>query len=87
MLDQEEASSSLGWIEIKGLMRTLILIIALLPGMATAAEQQKKKSPNVVVNPCAQYGDGFVQLPGTTTCVKVSGSVQFDVGVKGAPSR
>ena len=68
-------------------MKSFLILIALLPSVATAAEQQKKKSPNVVVNPCAQYGDGFVQLPGTTTCVKVSGSVQVDVGVKGAPSR
>jgi porin-like protein len=61
-------------------MRTLILIIALLPSLATAAEQQKKKAAPVVANPCAQYGEGFVQVKGTTTCVKLSGSVRTEAG-------
>jgi hypothetical protein len=26
--------------------------------------------------PCPAYGPGFVQLPGTNTCVKIGGSVQ-----------
>ena len=71
---------------IEVLMRTLILLTALLPGMATAAEQPKKKPPEPIVN-CAQYGDGFVQVKGTNTCVKVGGSVQIDVGVKASPPR
>jgi len=66
-------------------MRKLILIVALLPSLAMAAEQQKnepqkKKAAPVVANPCAQYGDGFVQLKGTNTCVKVDGSVRTDMG-------
>ena len=66
-------------------MRKLILIVALLPSLAMAAEQQKneqqrKKVAPVIANPCAQYGDGFVQLKGTNTCVKVDGSVRTDMG-------
>jgi Porin subfamily len=61
-------------------MRMLILIAALLPGVAVAAEQPKKKAAPVIANPCAQYGDGWVQIKGTNTCVKVSGSVRVDIG-------
>jgi hypothetical protein len=60
-------------------MRTLILVAlmaSLLPDLA-AAEQAKKPAP---VNPCAQYGAGFVQVKGTTTCVKVGGSTRVDIG-------
>ncbi|MPZ39725.1 MAG: hypothetical protein GEU95_17030 [Rhizobiales bacterium] len=68
-------------------MRKLILIIVLLPGMAGAAEQQKKKTVEpqkkpapVSANHCAQYGAGFVQVHGTNTCVKLSGSVRVEFG-------
>jgi hypothetical protein len=67
-------------------MRTLLLLIALLPAAATAAEQPKKKSAPVTVNPCAQYGAGWVQVQGTTTCVKLSGSVRIETGTSG-PAR
>ena len=64
-------------------MKTLVLVIALLPGMALAAEQPKKKNAApapVAANPCAQYGDGWVQIQGTNTCVKLSGSIRTDIG-------
>ena len=66
-------------------MGKLILIAALLPSLAMAAEQQKneqqkKKASPLIANPCAQYGEGFVQLKGTNTCVKVDGSVRIDMG-------
>ena len=62
-------------------MRTLIVIAALLPGMALAAEQPKKPAPvPVATNPCAQYGQGWVQVQGTNTCVKIGGYVRIDVG-------
>ena len=66
-------------------MGRLILILVLLPTIAAAAEQQKKKAPQVTANPCAQYGDGFVQLKGTTTCVKLSGSIQVEIGIQTNP--
>jgi hypothetical protein len=73
-------------------MRALIvLVIALLPGIVPGIvlandlpkPGQPKKPPPVVGNPCAQYGAGFVQLPGTTTCVRLGGSMQIDVGSSG----
>jgi hypothetical protein len=33
------------------------------------------------LTPCSLYGEGFVRLPGTDTCVKVGGYVRSDVGV------
>jgi hypothetical protein len=63
-------------------MKTFMFFIALLPCTAMAAEQQKKKPAQVTSNPCAQYGAGFVQVPGTTTCIKASGSVRIDMGVQ-----
>jgi hypothetical protein len=66
-------------------MRKLILLIALLPSTATAAEKPKKP-PQVNVNPCAQYGPGFVPIQGTTTCVKLNGYVRTDINRSG-PAR
>jgi hypothetical protein len=75
------------------LMRTLVVLLtALLPSIAAAndvpkkAQPQPKKAQPVVGNPCAQYGAGFVQLPGTTTCVRATGSIQIDAGRSG-PAR
>jgi Porin subfamily len=75
-------------------MRTLVLLlIALSPGIALANDvpkrvqpqsAQSKKPASVVANPCAQYGAGFVQLPGTTTCVRGTGSIQTDMGYSGS---
>ncbi len=73
-----------GRFAIKERMRTLLLLIALLP--AAAAEQPKKKAAPVTANPCAQYGAGWVQVQGTTTCVKLSGSVRIETGTSG-PAR
>lgn len=64
-------------------MGKLILLIALLPAAAVAAEQPKKKPVPVTANPCAQYGAGWVQVQGTTTCVKVGGSLQIEMGTSG----
>jgi hypothetical protein len=66
-------------------MGKLIFLIALLPAVATAAEQPKKKSAPIAANPCAQYGAGWVQVQGTTTCVKLSGSIRVDTGTSGSP--
>lgn len=32
-------------------------------------------------NPCAQYGAGFFAAPGSTTCMKIGGSISAGVGV------
>jgi hypothetical protein len=70
-----------------------LLLAAPVPSAAAAAEQQKsqasksdrwktqpqKKAP-VAANPCAQHGAGFVQLQGTSTCVRMDGSILMEMG-------
>lgn len=80
-------------IAIKEGMRKLILLIALVPGVAivSAAQanerpknaQPKPKPPQATANPCAQYGAGFVQVPGSTTCVRTNGYIRTDVSTSG----
>jgi hypothetical protein len=31
-------------------------------------------------NPCAEYGAGFVRVEGSSTCVKIGGSLSVGVG-------
>jgi len=66
-------------------MRTIIYatMLAALPISVTAAELPKKATPpprEVKSNPCAAYGAGFVRVEGTTTCVKVGGTVRVEAG-------
>jgi len=71
-------------------MGKLILLIALVPGVAAANDlpkkaQPKPKAPAATANPCAQYGPGFVQVQGTTTCVRTNGYVRIDAGTSRQP--
>ena len=77
-------------IAIEGVMGKLILLIALLPGVAAANDlpkksQPKPKAPLTTANPCAQHGPGFVQVQGSTTCVRMNGYVRTDTGTSGQP--
>lgn len=59
---------------------------ALAVSGAAAAQQPKGRSEkgaghHVKVNPCAQYGAGFMKVPGSDTCVKVGGYVDVEGGV------
>jgi hypothetical protein len=55
----------------------------------TAPKAQSKSSqpasaraaPAGRANPCSIYGEGFANVPGTDTCVKVGGYVRSDAGV------
>jgi hypothetical protein len=40
-----------------------------------------KTAPIARINPCSIYGAGFVNLPGTDTCVKAGGYVRSDAAV------
>jgi hypothetical protein len=58
-------------------------MLAALPISVVAAELPKKATPpphEVKGNPCAAYGAGYVRVEGTTTCVKVGGSVRVEAG-------
>jgi len=57
----------------------LIAVIPLQVFAATskklAATKQSMKLAPRKPNPCAQYGTGFVQVEGTSTCIRIGGSV------------
>ncbi len=44
------------------------------------ARRTAKKPSSVQANPCVQYGAGFFASPGSTTCVKIGGSISAGVG-------
>jgi hypothetical protein len=69
------------------MLKILLALVAVLPAWVAAAEQpgQQPRKPAarpaaVKSNPCAIYGAGFVQVAGTSTCIKMGGSVTIDVG-------
>ena len=64
----------------------LAFAVVLLPTFAVAAEQssqqpkklQKSSTQRLTKgNHCARYGAGFVQVKGTTICMKIGGGVGF----------
>jgi hypothetical protein len=66
-------------------MRKIIIlaIVGALPTCAAAAELPKKTTApprEVKTNPCAAYGAGFVKVEGSTTCVKIGGTVSVEAG-------
>ena len=74
-------------------MKTMVLalLVVMLPAWVAAAEQpsgQPKKSVKssraLASKPCAEYGPVFVQVAGSSTCIKIGGYVSVDVGVNGA---
>jgi hypothetical protein len=46
-----------------------------LPARQSAPPAAAQPGPNKHVNSCAQFGPGFVTLPGSDVCVKIGGSV------------
>jgi hypothetical protein len=64
------------------------LLIAVTPLQAfaeaskkTAATKQSMKPAPRKPDPCKQYGAGFVQVEGTSTCIRVGGSVGIGGGI------
>jgi hypothetical protein len=72
-------------------MRNFLVAMMLLalPMTAIAEDRQpaKPQPRQVKSNPCAAFGPGFVQVEGTSTCVKVGGGIDVGVGVGTRPSR
>jgi len=72
----------------------LVIVVAVLPAsMALAEASSNKKSDKATAsgrllptkrastgNSCAAYGQGFVKVDGTKTCVKIGGSISVGVG-------
>ena len=53
-----------------------VLLAAPFLALATPAFAEPAAAPN----PCSYRGQGFVEVPGTATCVKVSGSTVAEAG-------
>lgn len=47
----------------------------------------KQQPQRAAMVPCPEYGPGFARMPGSSTCVRVSGSVRGEVGIQGRRSR
>ena len=78
---------------VQELMKQIVLatVIAVLPAVSFAAEPNGKSakkpadtkgqaSTKSQAKPCSEYGEGYVKLEGSSTCVKVSGYVRFQAG-------
>jgi hypothetical protein len=56
-------------------------MLALLPTCVTAAELPRKTTApprDVKVRPCPAYGAGFVKIEGSSTCIKLGGSISVE---------
>jgi hypothetical protein len=75
-------------------MRTIIsvIILAVLSASAASAQQSRDGKPDkqakslplrpakAAANPCAEFGAGFVRIEGSSTCIKIGGSIGVGVG-------
>lgn len=68
----------------------LALILTATPLQAMAAEPRKAKKPSSIdvarpkppnSNPCAEYGAGFIRVEGSSTCIRIGGSIGVGAGV------
>ena len=69
------------------MMKKIALVLSLLGGVAIPVAAQSNERLNLeaepveTVKPCPQYGEGFVYIPGTETCIKISGSIRTTVNI------
>jgi hypothetical protein len=81
-------------------MRTIlpVIVLAVLSVSAAPAQQLRDGKPNrqakslpprpaKAPNPCAEYGAGFVRIEGSSTCMKIGGSLGVGAGVGVGVSR
>jgi hypothetical protein len=76
-------------------MRTIVpvIILAVLSASAASAQQSRDgkpakpakslplRPPKAATNPCAEYGAGFARLEGSSTCIKIGGSIGVGAGM------
>jgi hypothetical protein len=60
--------------------RTAFLLACLVSCGAATQDMVRQKPVEASKHdePCAAMGEGFVRLPGSSTCVRVGGRVRFD---------
>jgi hypothetical protein len=75
-------------------MRTVfpVIVLAVLSVSAAPAQQSRGGKPEkptkslplrpakAAANPCAEYGAGFFRIEGSSTCIKIGGSIGVGVG-------
>ena len=75
-------------------MRTIfpVIVLAVLSASAAPAQQFRDGKPDkpakslplrpakAAANACAEYGPGFVRIEGSSTCIKIGGSLSVGVG-------
>jgi hypothetical protein len=75
-------------------MRTIVpvIMVAVLSASAASAQQFREgkpskpaktlplRSPKAAANSCAEYGAGFARIEGTSTCIKIGGSIGIGMG-------
>jgi hypothetical protein len=69
-----------------------VIVLALLAASSASAQQFRDdkpakpaktlplRPPKAAANSCAEYGAGFVRVEGSSTCVKIGGSLSVGVG-------
>lgn len=69
-----------------------VIILAVLSVSAASAQQSRYRQPDkpaasvplrpakTAANPCAEYGPGFARVEGSSTCIKIGGSIGVGVG-------
>ncbi|PZA12171.1 hypothetical protein DNX69_09150 [Rhodopseudomonas palustris] len=77
-------------------MKYMLIVLAVLLPVSAGAEPRKSAVPKALAetsapaprapgsgrNPCSAFGPGFVQLEGSSTCVKLGGSISVGAGVR-----
>jgi predicted dienelactone hydrolase len=68
-----------------------VIVLALLSASSASAQQFRDDKPGKSAktlplrpksapNPCAEYGPGFARVEGSSTCMKIGGSLSVGVG-------
>jgi hypothetical protein len=69
-----------------------VIVLAALSAAPASAQQLRDQKPDkpttsiplrpakTASNPCAEYGPGFVKVEGSSTCMKIGGSISVGVG-------
>src|SRR6187402_1979346 len=63
------------------LLGSAAALVAVSGARAADAVVVAEPEPVEYVRVCDVYGTGFYYMPGTETCLKVSGYVRYDIGV------
>lgn len=56
----------------------LLGLAASLAASPAAAFDRPKKEPEAKLRDCPEVGEGYVRVPGSSTCVRVSGLVRVE---------